>query len=140
MVVSTQDAVHSTQHVGTQYVTKFMEIYQDLLVWQRSIELVTLIYTVTADFPDSEKFGLVNQMRRSAVSIPSNIAEGHARKSSGDFVRFLRISYGSSAELETQLIISKKLSLVGGAEFDRIQEQTTVVRKMLNKLITSLSV
>ncbi len=117
-----------------------MEIYQDLVVWQKSIDLVTSVYVITSTFPENEKFGLVSQMRRSAVSVPSNIAEGHARKSSGDFLRFLRIAYGSSAELETQLIIAKNLDLIEGEEFVRIQEHITVVRKMLNKLISSVSV
>ncbi len=117
-----------------------MEIYQNLLVWQKAIELVTSIYEVTSDFPENEKFGLVSQMRRSSVSIPSNIAEGHARKKNGDFARFLRISYGSSAELETQLIIARNMKFIESTEFDRIQEQISVIRKMLNRLIASLLV
>ena len=117
-----------------------MEIYQELVVWQKSIDLVMSVYELTSQFPEGEKFGLVSQMRRSAVSVPSNIAEGHARKSDKDFVRFLRISYGSSAELETQLIIAKRLNLIGDVEFARIQEQVIVVRKMLNKLMSSITV
>lgn len=116
-----------------------MEKYQDLIVWQKSVELVTDIYSLTESFPDLEKFGLVNQMRRCAVSIPSNIAEGHARKSSGDFLRFLRMSYGSAAELETQLLISNKLEFVSEKEFNDMNEKLTEVKKMLNKLMSVIS-
>lgn len=116
-----------------------MEIYQNLLVWRKGVDLVVSIYEMTSDFPDGEKFGLVSQMRRSSVSIPSNIAEGHARRSDGDFHRFLRISYGSSAELETQLLIAKELKLIEEAKFVKIQGQITEVRKMLNKLMSSIS-
>ncbi|MDC1205642.1 four helix bundle protein, partial [Candidatus Pacebacteria bacterium] len=93
----------------------------------------------TKEFPDAEKFGLINQMRRCAVSTESNIAEGHARKSDGDFHRFLRISYGSASELETQLIISRELEFVSQEEFDTVCEKVIEVKKMLNKLMTTVS-
>jgi four helix bundle protein len=83
--------------------------YKDLLVWQKGIALVKLIYQITQTFPAEEKFGLVSQMRRAAVSIPSNIAEGQARHSTGEFVQFLSHAEGSVAELETQLIIAVEL-------------------------------
>ena len=83
-----------------------MSEFTKLIAWQRSIDLVEVIYRITKKFPDDEKFNLVSQIRRSAVSIPSNIAEGHGRKTNGEFAHFLRIAYGSSSELETQLIIS----------------------------------
>lgn len=86
--------------------------YRDLTVWQKAIQLVAMVYGVTKAFPPEENFGLTNQMRRCAVSIPSNIAEGQGRSSSKDFERFLRISLGSLAELDTQMEISKRLGFV----------------------------
>ena len=83
--------------------------YKELDVWKKSIEFVESIYKATAKFPDEERFGLTNQLRRAAISIPSNIAEGSARQSDKEFIRFLFIAYGSSAEIETQLIIAKNL-------------------------------
>lgn len=87
-------------------------IHTELKVWKRSIDLVEEIYHITDNFPKEEKYGLISQMRRSAVSIPSNIAEGAGRKSSREFLRFLEISSGSLCELETQLIIAKRLGLI----------------------------
>src|SRR3989344_7165767 len=83
--------------------------YKDLIVWQKSIKLTEQIYNITNKFPEREKFCLSNQMRRAAVSIPSNIAEGKARVSRKDFVQYLRIANGSACELETQLIIAKDI-------------------------------
>jgi four helix bundle protein len=79
--------------------------YKDLIVWQKSIILVKTIYGLTGTLPSEEKFGIVSQMRRASVSIPSNIAEGHARRTTGDYVRFVSNAEGSLAELETQIII-----------------------------------
>lgn len=80
--------------------------YRDLIVWQRSIQFTNRIYELTSDFPDYEKFGLANQLRRAAVSVPSNLAEGSVRSKKG-FARFIMISRGSVAEIETQLLIAK---------------------------------
>ena len=88
-----------------------MHQYKELKLWQKSIDMVTRIYALTRDFPQNEKFGLVSQINRSAVSIPSNIAEGAGRNSDKEFVYFLAIAHGSSFELETQLIISRNLKL-----------------------------
>ena len=90
--------------------------YKDLVVWQKSIVFVSEVYVLTSNFPQDERFSLVDQMRRAAVSIPSNIAEGHARKSNADFARFLRISYGSAAEIETQHIIAHNLHYLTDSE------------------------
>ncbi len=87
--------------------------FKELKIWQRSIDLAAKVYSLTAKFPDSEKFGLISQTRRSAVSVPSNIAEGSGRGSNKDFSRFLDISLSSSFELETQLIIAKMLNFKG---------------------------
>lgn len=88
-----------------------MQSYRELIVWKKGIELVTEIYALSANFPKEEIYGLTSQMRRSAVSIPSNIAEGYARKHSKEYIQFVRIAYGSGAQLETQLEIAKNLNL-----------------------------
>lgn len=115
-----------------------METYQQLIVWQKSVDLVVEIYTLTRRFPSDERFGLISQMQRSAISIPSNIAEGHGRKSDGDFARFLCIAYGSSSELETQILVSYRLNFISIKEYDEISIKITEIRKMLNKLISTL--
>jgi len=91
------------------YQMSYVQSYKDLIVWQRSIELSTEIYMLTALFPTEEKYGLISQMRKSSVSIASNIAEGRHRGTRKDYAHFLDIAFGSAAELETQLHISKKL-------------------------------
>jgi len=113
--------------------------YQDLIVWQRSIDLVGEIYRLTSFFPKSETYGLTNQMRRAAVSIPSNIAEGYARKHRQEYIQFSRISFSSGAELETQIIIAKRLKLAPVSEFEKSEELLDETMKMLNKLIASLN-
>lgn len=115
-----------------------MSTHTDLVVWQKSIDLVELVYRLTKDFPDEEKFGLISQMRRSAVSIPSNIAEGHGRKGNGDFAHFLKIAFGSSSELETQLHIAFRLDYLNKKDYDETVAFLADVRKMLNGLITHI--
>lgn len=110
--------------------------HKDLEVWKRSIQLVKTIYTITQDFPESEKFGLTNQARRSAVSIPSNIAEGAARNSDKEMIRFLYISLGSLAELDTQLIVASEIGFFDYSK--EIQDQVSSVRKPLLGLIKYL--
>lgn len=110
-----------------------MKDHKDLDVWRESIELVTSVYALTSSFPRDEMFGLVNQMRRAAVSIPSNIAEGAARQGEREFIHFLHISLGSAAELETQVIIAGKLNYLGAA--DQVLKKVETVRKMLHGLI-----
>jgi four helix bundle protein len=110
------------------------EGYEDLLVWQKGMALVKNVYEITRRFPRDEKFGLVSQMRRAAVSVPSNIAEGQARHSTGEFVQFLSPAEGSVAELNTQLILSVEL---GYCSKDQTSEATALVRelrRMLNAL------
>ena len=108
--------------------------YKDLIVWQKSMDLVILIYELTSKFPKSELFGIISQMRRAVVSIPSNIAEGWGRKSSKEFYQFVSISYGSALELETQLILAKRLELAGEKEFEKAETIMIEVLKMLNSL------
>lgn len=89
-----------------------IKTYRDLIIWQKSMTLVTEVYTITTSFPACELYGLTNQMRRCAVSIPSNIAEGYGRNSTGDYKRFLQISVGSLFELQTQLEIAFNLKYI----------------------------
>lgn len=112
--------------------------YKKLQVWEKSMNLVTAVYTLTKKFPDDEKFGLTSQIRRSAISISSNIAEGKMRGGDLEFKRFLLIAFASGAELETQLLISKNLNYIKDKEYAMIEEMLSEVMKMLNSLITKL--
>lgn len=113
--------------------------FEDLFVWQKSMSLVTNVYSLTRSFPSDERFGLTSQMRRAAVSIPSNIAEGHARHTTKEYVLFVSHAEGSTAELQTQLRIAIDLGYcvpeVAGVVFDQIAE----IRKMLNALRRELN-
>ena len=112
--------------------------YKDLVVWQKGIALAKIIYRLTHSFPSAEKFGLVAQMRRAAVSISSNLAEGQARHTTGEFIQFISHAEGSVAELDTQLILSCELSFCDrsntAAAFELIEE----LRRMLNVLRRTL--
>lgn len=115
-----------------------MKTYKDLIVWQKSIKLVTLTYKLLEDFPKEETFGLCSQIKRSAVSIPSNIAEGKMRGSNNEFKRFLLIAYGSGAELETQIEISKNLEKTKNLKYEEFDKLLLEIMKMLNTLIKEL--
>ncbi len=112
--------------------------YKDLVVWQRAIELVVAVYGVTEKFPKEEIYGLTSQMRRCAVSIPSNIAEGRFRGTRKDFLQFLRIAYGSGAELETQITIAKKLLKTKDCDYTEPERLLAEVMKMLNVMINKM--
>lgn len=112
--------------------------FKELLVWQKSVHLVTEIYSFTKSFPKEEVYSLTSQIRRSSVSIPSNIAEGHSRRSTLDYLQFLKIARGSCAELETQLIIAKNLNYLTPEEFENLSGKTSEISKMLNAIITKL--
>lgn len=112
--------------------------YRELKVWQKSIDLVIEVYRLTKLFPKEELYSLTNQMRRAAVSIPSNIAEGFTRKHRQEYTQFIRIAFGSGAELETQLTIAKKLELAPLKEFNSSDSLIVEVMKMLNGLSNSL--
>lgn len=112
--------------------------YKDLKVWQKSVQLTMDIYKLTQKFPQSEQFGLTNQMRRAAVSIPSNIAEGHGRNSDSDFVRFLFIAKGSLNELETQIILACELGFTSYMECGSLMLMIDELGKMLRSLIERL--
>lgn len=113
--------------------------YKDLLVWQKAFALAEEIYLVTNNFPVSERYGLISQMQRAAVSICSNIAEGKYRGSAQSYLSFLRIAYGSGAELETQLQLAKKVLHIPDQKFIRSQELLQEVMKMLNSITYKLS-
>jgi len=113
---------------------KRLQSYKDLIVWQKGIALVKEVYTMTRTFPSEEKFGLVSQMRRAAVSIPSNIAEGQARHTTKEFVQFLSHAEGSVAELETQLILGVELGYCTSDRAAPEQGLTSELKRMLNAL------
>ncbi len=113
--------------------------YKDLLVWQRGMDLVVRVYGVTAKLPTSEQFGLVAQMRRSAVSVPSNIAEGYGRQATGEYRHHLSFSRGSLLELETQLLLCRRLNYLSEPGTDAILGDITEINKMLGSLISKLS-
>ncbi len=113
--------------------------YKELVVWQKSVELVTKMYELTEDYPKSELYGLISQMRRAAVSIPSNIAEGRRRGTRKDFRHFLLLAYGSGAELETQIEISKRLPFGNGLNFSQVEALLGEVMRMLNAMINKPS-
>ncbi|WP_449401572.1 four helix bundle protein [Chryseobacterium wanjuense] len=115
-----------------------MANFKELLVWQKSIDFVTEIYKITDAFPKEETFGLKSQIRRASVSIPSNIAEGNSRRSKPDYIQFLKISRGSCAELETQLIISRNLHFLNETNYLELNQDIIEISKMLNGLINSL--
>jgi four helix bundle protein len=112
--------------------------YKDLEVWQVSMELVKAIYQITAKFPSSERFGLTQQIRRAAISIPSNVAEGQFRNSSKEFKQFLSIALGSAAELETQLIIAREIDYLSVEESTFLLNILERIMKMLKKLSLSI--
>lgn len=112
--------------------------YGNLIVWQKSILLVKRIYNISNKFPNEEKFGLISQIRRAAVSIPSNIAEGQARRTTPDYVRFVSMAEGSLAEVETQLIISIELDFCSKESTAECFALMLEIRKMLSSLRRSL--
>ncbi len=120
--------------------TKLGEIktYKDLLIWQKGIELTKMTYVLCKKFPKDELYGLQSQLKRSAVSIPSNIAEGWGRNYTQNFIQFLKIARGSLLELETQLIISKELSFIDENDFLTMTNLIVEENKMLNAFIKSV--
>ena len=112
--------------------------YKDLDVWKKAMDLAVDVYALTENFPSSETYGLTMQMRRAAVSVPSNIAEGQARVSTKDFKRFLSISLGSLFELETQLILANRLGYIEKARFGIVLEKLQEIARMLRGLNSKL--
>ena len=112
--------------------------YKDLTVWQKAMDLCEAIYLITNSFPKSELYGLISQIRRCSVSIPSNIAEGYRRGHKAEYIQFLRIAYGSGAELETQLLVALRIGYIKRHEFDELNNLLEEIMKMLNKMISTL--
>jgi four helix bundle protein len=112
--------------------------YKELKVWQKAYQLCITIYKITKDFPKDERYGLTSQIRRSAVSVPSNIAEGYGRKTTPEYIRSLFIAYGSHCELETQILLSKDLGYIKTEDFEALQKDVGEVERMLKALIKSL--
>ncbi len=113
--------------------------YKKLKVWQDSIQFCLEIYSITKTFPNQEQFGLISQLRRASVSIPSNIAEGSKRSTKKDFSSFLRIAHGSGAELETQLLISKELTYIKEEDYLKLITSLEAIMGMIASLINTLS-
>lgn len=113
--------------------------YKDLVVWQKSLQLVKRVYELTRSFPADERFGLVSQMRRAAVSVPSNLAESHARNTTGEFIQFISHAEGSLAELETQVILATELAFCPSAEAEPLHGSIQEIQKMANALRRSLA-
>ncbi len=115
-----------------------MTSYRDLLVWQKAIKLVEEIYRLTKLFPKDELYGITSQVRRAAVSIPANIAEGYGRKHRQEYHQFIRIAFGSGTELETLLLIAERIRLADPQEFVKINELLNEVMRMLNRFSAAL--
>jgi four helix bundle protein len=115
-----------------------IESYRDLAAWQRARELVVAVYEASADFPGDERFGLTAQVRRSAVSVPSNIAEGYGRGARADYARFLRVARGSLFEVEAQLVLASDLGMLKDDALARLQHAINEVARPLSGLIRSI--
>ena len=112
--------------------------YRDLKAWQKAMDLVVAIYEATENFPKQEMYGLTSQVRRAAVSVPSNIAEAQGRRLPGDFQHFLRNARGSLLELETQILLAQRLKYLDGKEADGLLARTAEVGRILNGLLAAI--
>jgi four helix bundle protein len=139
--ISGEETTAATDHRPARTIPRIrakVEGYKDLLVWRKGVELVKEIYRMTKSFPADERFGLISQMRRAAVSIPSNIAEGQARKTTGEFVQFVSHAEGSLAELDTQLILAVELGYSDTTQVACAAELVSELKRMLNALRRTL--
>jgi four helix bundle protein len=125
--------------MGNVSTSKPIHSYRDLIVWQKSVEMVLAVYRATKKFPASEQFAITSQVQRSAVSVPANIAEGYGRNTQKEYAHFLRIAHGSLSELETLLTISQKLSYCSAQEYSTLEKHTSEVARMLYALRKSIS-
>jgi len=116
-----------------------LKSYRDLIVWQKSMDLVIEVYKMIANFPQNEIYGLTSQIKRAVVSVPSNIAEGYGRRSTGDYQRFLNIAMGSLFELQTQLEISIRLNYLKTDQFTNLNELSKEIERMLSSLISKIN-
>jgi four helix bundle protein len=117
---------------------KLIRSYRDLIIWQKSVELVTHIYVITKNFPYKETYGLTLQIRKCAISIPSNIAEGYGRNSTQDYIRFLNISIGSLYELETQILIAFNLKYISIESLNKLNDNCKEIERMSCSLINKI--
>ena len=115
-----------------------LKSFKDLKVWQRSYQLCLEIYKITKGFPEEEKYGLTSQLRRAAVSVPSNISEGFGRKTTPEYIQFLYIAYGSVCEIETQILLSGDLGYISNGRLEMLNEGIREVERILKALIRSL--
>jgi four helix bundle protein len=113
--------------------------YQELIVWQKAMNLAEEVYKISRNFPREEIYGLTSQLRRAAISIPSNVAEGQGRRTTADFLRHLSIAYGSLLELETQVLIAARLSYLTKEKCQDIMKLAAEVGRLLNGLMSSLA-
>lgn len=113
--------------------------YKELLVWQKAMDLAEEIYKLTASIPKTESIGIISQLRRAAVSIPSNIAEGQMRQTTKEYINFLCIARGSNAEVETQLLLCSRIGYLSEEKIEKALSLTTEIVKMLNALISKLN-
>ena len=116
-----------------------MHNFKELIVWKKSRDLVKDVYTLTQKFPDNEKFGLTQQIRRAAVSIPSNIAEGSGRGTNKDFIQFINVANGSAFEVETQLYLALDLEYISQSEFEEISKRLLDIERLIYNFKKSLS-
>ena len=123
---------------GVKGSREMLKNYKELKVWQKSYNLCLDVYRTTRIFPKEEMYGLTSQMRRSAVSVPSNIAEGYGRKTTADYIRFLYIAYGSLCELETQIMLAGDLNYLDDGKLEGLKASVSEVERMLKALINSL--
>jgi four helix bundle protein len=114
------------------------ESFRDLAVWQRAVAMSLEVYKLTSAFPDSERFGLTNQLRRAAVSVASNVAEGYGRSTKGEYIQFLGHARGSNSEIETQLVIAKALGFGSKQALQKAEESCNEVGRMLSAMMKSL--
>ncbi len=112
--------------------------YKELKVWQKSYQFCLEVYKITKEFPKEERYGLTSQIRRAAVSVPSNIAEGYGRKTTPEYIQALYVAYGSNCELETQILLSKDLGYIKVQDTEKLQRDIGEVERMLKALIKSL--
>ena len=113
--------------------------FRDLVVWQKAMDLVELVYAITKQFPSDERYALTSQIKRASVSVPSNIAEGYGRHSTADYIRFLQIALGSLYELQTQLVLASRLEFIEKSSIDNADRLCSEVEKMLVVLIKKLN-
>lgn len=116
-----------------------MKSYKELVVWQKSYQLCILVYKITRSFPKEELYGLISQIRRASIAIPSNIAEGYCRSHRLEYLQFLKIAFASGAELETQLLIARDIGYLSTKDYQDLNNLLEEVMKMLNKLVSSLN-